>query len=441
MLVEVRDVSKSDCDESLREMLARVARALNGAAGSARLLDALAWPREVEERFFARGASALPEVRYEIDRDERNARIASLAALEKTIEGEGAVPRWLRATVRSLIDGNRLLLALGTTEFYRLSREIFGGARTRFLGESLRNVDLADHLLERLRVRGWDEAADPDVEALSDEQFAAALRARLAERRPDWKMDVVIDGGCTAKALAGRSRIRVRRGARFDPWEVDNLWTHEVETHALTAHNGAAQVAAPFLRAGGPRATRTQEGLAVFAEVYEHQLPAARMERLALRVKLVDMAERGASFLDLYRYLVGLGVPEREAYLDAQRVCRGGRVEGGAPFTKDACYIAGLLHVHSFLSVVVRGGMRDEAEMLVAGRIALDDVAALVELRQRGILVRPPYLPRWLADWRGLLPHFAFVSFAHGIDLEPVEAHYREVLRLGESHRGPSGQR
>ena len=55
-------------------------------------------------------------------------------------------------------------------------------------------------------------------------------------------------------------------------WEAEGLWHHEVEIHALTAQNGAAQSEAPFLSSGGPRTTRTQEGLAVFAELYNRVL-------------------------------------------------------------------------------------------------------------------------------------------------------------------------
>ena len=35
------------------------------------------------------------------------------------------------------------------------------------------------------------------------------------------------------------TRVRVRRDATFMPWEVNDLWVHEVETHALSAVNGS----------------------------------------------------------------------------------------------------------------------------------------------------------------------------------------------------------
>jgi hypothetical protein len=128
---------------------------------------------------------------------------------------------------------------------------------------------------------------------------------------------------------------------------------------------------------------------------------------------------------------------ERDAYLDTARIFRGGLVDGGAPFTKDACYLAGLVEVHTFLAAFIRAGFRDECEMLVSGRFALEDMGALIELRSMGILSRPKWRPRWLRQWDTLLPHFAFTSFLDGIDLGPVEERYAEAIALAMASRVP----
>jgi len=423
-----------------RELLGRVSRALAEQKKKGNLLDRIGWPRETEERFFAAGASRLPEVEYRLDREGIEASVAELARLAATIDGDEPVAAWLRAVVASRTAENQMMLAAGTSELHARSRDVYGGARTAFYEGKATNLDLADHLMTRLRVHGWDEAADREETPLTAEQFAETLRARVDRMRPRMDVEIVIDPDCTAKVLAGSRRVRVRPDATFPRWEAEGLWHHEIETHALTAQNGAAQAEAPFLGSGGPRTTRTQEGLAVFSELYNRALTVRRVERLATRVKLVDMAEQGASFLDLYRHLVERGSPTRDAYLDAQRVCRGGVIAGGAPFTKDACYLAGLLHVYSFLSVFVRGGFRDETELLASGRIDLDDVAALVKLRALGILARPKHRPRWLKNWDTLLPHFAFASFMKWIDLTPVEAHYAEVIKLAEAAAPRGGE-
>lgn len=423
-----------------RELLGRVAQALGESKKKGHLLDQIAWPRDVEESFFAAGAGRLPHVQYSIDRAAHEADIAELAALVASIDGDDVVAVWLRRVVSSRIAEARMLLAAGTAAFSERSREIYGGARTPFHEGKATSLDLADHLLERLRTHGWDEATDPEETALTAPEFAEALRGHVERMRPRMEVEILLDPSCTAKVVAGMKRVRIRPDATFPREEAEGLWHHEVETHALSAQNGAAQVEAPFLSSGGPRTTRTQEGLAVFSELYNRVLTVNRIERLAVRVKLCDLAEQGASFLDLYRFLVDRGSPPRDAYLDAQRICRGGKVEGGAPFTKDACYLPGLLHVYAFLNTFVRGGFRDETELLVCGRIDLDDIGALVQLRALGILTRPRHRPRWLRRWDTLLPYFAFSSFMKWIDLTPVEAHYHEAIALAEAAAPRAGR-
>ena len=427
-------------------MLPAAARkALDGVSGvlaalttKSNLLEEVAWSREVEEQFFATNARELPHVTYDVDRPALEAEIATLARAGAAIEGDGPIPDFLRNVLQSNVDRCRLLLAIGTKDFGRVSVEVYGGARTAFFGLPLTNEGLAKHLLERLAVHGWDETAATDDPTLDAPAMVRFLEERIAKRKAPVK--VVLDPSCTSKAIAGMKRVRVRPDATFTSWEAEGLYRHEVETHAYTALNGAAQEHAALLRSGGPRSTPTQEGLAVFAELYHHALAVPRLRRLALRVKLVAMAEDGASFLDVFRVLtVEEGVEKRDAYLDTARIFRGGPPEGGGPFTKDACYLAGLVHVHAFLAAFVRAGFRDECEMIVCGRFALDDIAALVELRGMGLLARPKYRPRWLREWSTLLPYFAVSSFLGGVDLAPVTKRYADVIALASAARPPGG--
>jgi uncharacterized protein (TIGR02421 family) len=423
--------------ETHAALIDRVNASLAKIGRRSKLLSDIAWPRATEEQFFRDRCQKLPEVRYELDRDQLRARAEAFESLANSIEGDDHVQTFLRNTVRSYADANRLLLAVGTVEFFKLSRELYGSARTRFVGTNLRNIDLAEHLLDRLKIHGHDGSHPSDDEEESElwsaEAFAQWLRDRSKARRPPMQIEVTVDRTVSAKVIAGKDRVRVRGDATFSPWEAEGLWAHEIETHVLTAQNGAAQMRAPFLSGGGPRSTRTQEGLAVFAELDARRLSPARMHRLAMRVKLVAAAEDGADFIELYRMLRAHGSSERDAYLDAQRVCRGGRVEGGAPFTKDACYLAGMVEVYSFLSAFARGGHRDELEMLLAGRCAIDDLDALVVLRREGLLDPPKYVPPWLANWRGLLPYFAFASFFSGLNLSSVEARFSALIELARA--------
>lgn len=393
---------------------------------SGALLDEIAWPREVEERFFADGERELPVVEYAPAAHTHDDEIARLVAVREKLEGDHPILVSLRGAVSSAIDKARLLSSVGTSELGRVSNEIYGGARTTFLGKT--KLELAEHLLARITSHGWDRRrpeAEPDIGA---EDLRDRFESRVAGKK-NLELRVVIDPKLTSKAIAGATRVRIREGATFHPWEVEGLYRHEIETHAFSAQNGAAQRAMPFLKSGGPRTTETQEGLAVFAELYHRALATPRLRRLALRVKTCAMAEDGATFLDVYRALVdGEGAAPRDAFLDAQRLFRGGDVRGGSVFTKDTVYISGLLRTYAFLATFVRGGFRDECELVMAGRIDLDDITALVALDRLGLVTRPKLLPRWLRDWETLLPYFSFTSFLDGLDLGPVEAGYRHVI-------------
>jgi hypothetical protein len=92
--------------DAARAVLALVSDALGAIETKRNLLDHIAWPRDVEDRFFAAGASSSPEVSYSVDRDGMNAENGELARLAKGIEGgdDEPVVVWLRAALTSAID-------------------------------------------------------------------------------------------------------------------------------------------------------------------------------------------------------------------------------------------------------------------------------------------------------------------------------------------------
>ena len=405
-------------------LLARAAQCFDEVSSKTRLLDSIQWSQATELAFFAADARVLPAPTYEIDTGTAQANIDRLDDLVRALDGNDALMAYLRTIAASYRDANEMLLAVGTRRFYELSLAQYGGANTSALDHDTTNLDLAIHLgtrLGRTRRRG-DEAA-----SLSSADFARSLETRLAERQPELEVKVVVDENLAPKVIAGARRVRVRAGASFSPLEADSLFVHEIETHALTAQNGMAQSHLPFLRAGGPRTTRTQEGLAVFAELFDRTLSIGRLQRLVERVRMVAMAEEGASFLDVYRHLLGLGSEPREAYLDATRIFRGGLVAGGGPFTKDAAYLAGLAEVYNFLRLTLADSSRAIAEVLVSGRLALEDVELLLSLRDEGLVEAPRFLPGWLARWEALLPYFAFTSFLNELDLAPATERYSRL--------------
>ncbi len=136
----------------------------------------------------------------------------------------------------------------------------------------------------------------------------------------------------SSNALASANRIRIRRDTRFTDRDAAQLLNHEAYIHVATSINGRAQDALPILAAAHPGTTRTQEGLAVFAEIITSTMELDRLRRLADRVFIIQMAIDGADFIEVYRYfLERTGQPD-QALENARRVFRGGMMVGGAPF-------------------------------------------------------------------------------------------------------------
>lgn len=408
-------------------------KARKAFAGGGQLLESIAWPRSVERAFFAANAEKLPEPPAPVPNPALEERLARLRALEQELKGEDALIELLRARVHSHTLGTELALAAGTKAFGALSREAYGGARTTWLDADTSNLDFAEHLAQRLGDGApvkREKAGALDAEALA--AYIAERVEKLGDGAP--KVDVVIDEELSAKAIAGKTRVRIRKDAMFEPEEARSLFLHEVETHVFTAQNGSAQPHLDFLDSGGPLSTRTQEGLAVFAELYAQAITLQRLRRLVARVRLVAMAEDGGSFLDVYRALLEKD-PEnpKGCYLDAARIFRGGLVAGGAPFTKDAVYLAGLVEVYDFLRVAVSEDRATICETLVAGRLALPEVQWLVALRDEGLIAPPRYRPAWLRRWEDLVAHFAFSSFLAEIDLGTVRKRNRWIERRKSS--------
>ena len=230
-------------------------------------------------------------------------------------------------------------------------------------------------------------------------------------------------------ALAGPENVRIRRRACFSDRDIGQLIQHEAGVHVLTSLNGRAQPDVPLLALSHPGTTRTQEGLAVFAEFITGSMEIDRLRRLVDRVHAVQMALDGADFLDVYRYFLERGAGAEQAFENARRVFRGGRVEGGVPFTKDIVYLDGLFRVHNFMRTVVSLGRADLLRLLFAGKLDLEDIPALAELNAAGLCRPPAFLPPWAADLRFLLSYLAYSSFLNSVDLRATRQHYEDMVR------------
>ncbi len=198
------------------------------------------------------------------------------------------------------------------------------------------------------------------------------MHARLQQAIDDFfkddKVEVIIDPELASKAIAGSNRIRLRAGALYSDLDLEQLLEHEAHIHAATMHNGKRQKNLRLLSLGAPRTTRTQEGIAVLAELMTLSLDVVRLRRIALRIKAIAMALDGADFIEIFKGFLEAGQTEEESYQSTVRCFRGGDVRGKTVFTKDTVYLKGLMEVHAFLATCIHENRPELANFLFAGR-------------------------------------------------------------------------
>lgn len=418
------------CQGLLREVSAEIL----DAQRPIRVLRALSWDGSVERAFFASGAVELPRPLYKIPRGEVTASLERFRELKTRVMGDNGIERFLRETCESFATAARMLLAVGTKDFYFHSAELYGRPESLSADRKTTNLDLARHFAQVVDglVGHAHLSSSLDEQVLSAEEVAPELERRFAQSFPDRAIRVEIVDDIASKAAARIDVVQVKRGARFSRRDLLQLEHHEGHVHMATALNGRAQPLVPFVGYPSPRTTGTQEGLAVLTEFLTQSTGVERLRRLADRAIAIKMAEDGASFVDLYRFLRTGGYDEVSAYDSARRVCRGGLVEGGAPFTKDICYLDGLLRVTNFLRVALVKGHIDYVRLFFAGKIDVTDVPLFGRLREEGLVIDPRYVPAWARDLSYLTAFMSFTAFLGEIDLSEDRRRYDDLIAHAE---------
>jgi uncharacterized protein (TIGR02421 family) len=407
------------------ERIRQATRLLRDAERPVRILRTVAWPEGTRERFFAAGESELPEVAYTpLDPAET---LEILARVRQLASGANPIDTWLRRVCRSIELGALMLAAVGTPDFTRLSIELYGAPRTALADQTSTSLELARQLLATLWAAAHVDLGGSRVD-VAPEELAERIRRAVERHFGGDAPNVVVVPHLSANALAGPGAIRIRAGARFSDRDVQQLVQHEAFIHIATSLNGRSQEDLPILAAGHPGTTRTQEGLAVFAEFITGSIEPARLMRLADRVVAIQMALDGASFLDVYRYFLEQTGDREQAFENTRRIFRGGVVSGGAPFTKDVVYLDGLLRVHNFLRSAVAAGRSDCLKLLFCGKLDIEDIPALAWMAEAGLCKLPRYMPPWASDLGFLVAYLAYSRFLNQVDLDLIRKHYSALL-------------
>jgi len=372
-----------------REYLRRLSDQIVHAQRPIRVLRAINWGPHVHERFFRSGAKELPRPEYATLGFDPADKVKELRAIRRQIRGKNPVEELLRKKCDEFVAIAQMLAARGTKRFYEISRRVYGDPRDRFPDHDVDNLAIARMWASRPRAR--------DEELVHSAEEAAGRIAELCNPLLGGNVKVVVTTRLTANAAAGATRITLRKGARFSERQVRALAHHEGLWHVLTSLNGFRQPALTVLGVGLPRHTESQEGGGIVTEFLTGNITDERYIELGERTIAIDMAARGADFLEVYRYLLARFPPEKAALM-SERVFRGGLVEGGAPFTKDAAYQRGYCRTFNFLRAALEQRDVELVRAFLAGKMSVDDAELVRDLVEEGLCVGPVFLPEWFID-------------------------------------------
>jgi hypothetical protein len=171
-----------------------------------------------------------------------------------------------------------------------------------------------------------------------------------------------------------------------------------------------------------------QEGLAALLELFTFRTYPRRARRLNDRLLAVDKAEDGASFLDVFEWFRTEGYEEEDCFHAARRVFRGGVLEGGAPFTKDASYCKGIVLNYSFIRSAIQHNHAELIPYLFVGKVAHEDVPVLARRVHDGVVKAPHYLPTMFRDLNGLAVWMAYSTFFGKLGDDAISDHYAKLF-------------
>jgi uncharacterized protein (TIGR02421 family) len=422
---------------SYKEIVAGLAQRIVDAQREIRVLQAIRWDNDVEEQFKKSRYREMPKVDGEYyDKNplgfDPSVKVAAFEEIARDVDRElgesDAIGAILGRTALEYRDVVRMLAARSTPVFYAYSRKLYGSPKDKFPDGIATLRDLG-HVLYEILTNIDETILGMQYERnIPAPDAAAELNQRLTNYFGDAAVRVEVDDTILSDAAAGSDYVKVRSGAMFSQRDIDILEVHEGWVHVATSLNGQAQTVARWLSKGPPRTTTVQEGLAALCEIFTFRTYPRRARRLNDRVLAVDKAEDGANFLEVFEWFRTEGYDEEECFHNTRRVFRGGVVEGGAPFTKDACYCKGIVLNYAFIRSAIQHNRVDLLPYLFVGKVAHEDVPVLARRVNDGVVKPPRYLPPMFRDLNGLAIWMAYSTFFTRLGGDAISDYYAKLF-------------
>ncbi len=405
------------------QKIAELDKELIRCARSINVLATLTWPDVYCAHFletWRRKNPQLPKIQYPGIQNLKNLCDALDAICAKCDTGH-PLEKHLYLTADSYRTAAELLNHIGKPKFSELSADLYGNPKDRILNTRLTHLEVAERIIQHNK-NSIDalRLEEDQSQMIEPEVVADKLRAKLGPFFSGVSIEIVVDPMLSSLAAASANRIRLRGSGKFSQVNVRQLLHHEGFVHMLTAINGREQPLLASLQLGSPRTTRTQEGLATFAELITNSMDLRRLERIALRVPAIQMGLDGADFIEVFQFFLNAGQSERESFYSAARIFRGGDTRGTIVFTKDALYMRGLVSVHTFLIRAVNENRLHLLRHLFAGRFSVGDVLELEPFFENGTLKEPRFVPPWLSETQTLAAYLCYSAIQADVPTDEI---------------------
>ena len=403
-----------------------------------RILDSIKWDDAIRQEFFAKKADQLPKIDkayYDnkplpFDAGEKQEEFRLISRDAHNLLGQfSPVTRLIKRQCDEYSRAAKMLASRGTPAFSELSMELYGSPDDVFYSGGPRLSELGNVLFDVLTALEVQLQTEADLKRHTPFQAQQILQARLSayfDQHPG-KVTVMVSDDMVADAAAGADNIKLSQNAMFSDRDLKYLEVHEGWVHVGTTLNGTMQPYCFFLSKGSPSSSVIQEGLAVITEIVTFSSYPGRVRKITNRVIALDKVRQGANFLDIYRYFISCGLTEDDSYNHSVRIFRGSTPDGG-PFTKDLSYAKGFVLIYNFIRFAISQQRIDAIPLLFTGKLILDDLPLLRELRDQELLIPPVYLPPPFRDLAALSAWMSFSLFMNKFSLIEIQKNLNFLL-------------
>jgi len=285
-----------------------------------------------------------------------------------------------KSFVEILIDENKTLTLLGSDR-----GEIFRRKLTDLYGlPSTQTVQQANEILN-----GTLCNQVVDNKTISTYKLVKSLSSKLKNLNIPWNAVEEENLGARFSVNSGNRQIKIRANHTFNELDLKRLLIHEIGTHVLRSENGKNQPLQIFLH-GFKDYLATEEGLATILEERHQILSSSMLTTYAGRALATNIVMKPFEkiFQELIQYF-----DKETSFEITHRIKRGLKdTKQAGGFTKDFIYLLGRQQISEYL----KNG--NPIESLYIGKIRKDQAPEMNTLVEKGILVKPKYLPSWISS-------------------------------------------